>query len=235
MDDQKEGQVTGCHFSKHFQEWAGVTLCPSAESLGLVLGAFLGQDDCWTPTRSRHASVVFPKNGQSSHWHSLSLFLPIHCNHLPSWAHCKIHQGLGSQPALSSTLHWLQHSQILGHWAPQRGFQLSLDYGLILETAFQMILLFPLTSKGLFSRWWARVQMSFIQEIEQLHPLQGPPKHCTVIKSPTRSAWAKILSLCPENHKHLSPLLSKEKSVVTVNTVNVKTTHRGQGGSLSPK
>lgn len=116
-----------------------------------------------------------------------------------------------------------------------RGFHLSLNYRLILETAFQKILLFPLTSKGLFSHWWARVQLSFIQEIEQLHPIQGPPKHCTVIKSPTRSAWAKILSLCPENHKHLSPLLSKEKSVVTVNTVNVKNTHRGHGGSLSPK
>lgn len=194
-----------------------------------MLGTFLGQNDCWTHTRSRHVSTVFLKNGQSSDWHSLTLFLPKQCNHLPSLVHCKIHQGLGSQPALNST-------QTLRYWAPSRGFQLSLNYRWILETAFQMILLFSLTSKGLFSRWWARVQLSSIHEIEQerLHPIQGPPKHCTVIKSPTRSAWAKILSLCPANHKHLSPLLSK-KSVVTLNTVNVRIPHRGQGGSLSPK
>lgn len=181
--------------------------------------------------------MLFLKNGQSSHWHSLTLFLPKQCNHLPSLVHCKIHQGLGSQPALNSTLRWLQSSQTLRYWAWSRGFQLWLNYRWILEMAFQMILLFSLTSKGLFSCWWARVQLSFTHEIEQeqLHPIQGPPKHCTVIKSPTRSAWAKILSLCPANHKHLSPLLSKEKSVVTLNTVNVKTTHRGQRGSLSPK
>lgn len=150
-----------------------------------MLGTFLGQSDCWTQTCSRHVSMVFLKNGQSSDWHSLTLFLPKQGNHLPSLVHCKIHQGLGSQPALNSTLCWLQHSQTLRHWAPSRSFQLSLNYRWILETAFQIIILFSLTSKGLFSRWWARVQLSFIHEIEQLHPIQGPTKHCTVIKSPT--------------------------------------------------
>lgn len=119
---------------------------PSAESSGLVLGTFLGQDDCWAQTHTRHVSMVFLKNGQSSGWHSLTLFLPKQCNHLPSLVHCKIHQGLGNQPALSSTVCWLQLSQTLRHWAPQRGFQLSLNYRWILETAFQMIPLFSLTS-----------------------------------------------------------------------------------------
>lgn len=55
-----------------------------------------------------------------------------------------------------------------------------------------------------------------------------------MIKSPIGTTWGftgpKLLVSVLRTHKHLTPVLAKEKPMVTLNTVKVKTTHRGQLG-----